>query len=325
LRFVRGQLVLILVMLLVVLRLYSMAVDETYNAPGPLQNSRTVVIPPDGTAAAARVLLRDGVINHPLVFRAAAWLTRGQGPIHAGEYFVPARSSLQQVLWILRFWAPVEHQVTIPEGLTGVQIAKIVNAAGFAAGSVPPPPEGAVLPESYKYTLDTPRGKIMERAAAAMQAAVAREWAGRDKTVPLAWPEQAVILASIVQEESPVAGELPEIAAVYENRLALGMKLQADPTVIYAASGGSTASGPAITKADLANASPYNTYMWDGLPPGPICAPGLAAIEAVLHPAKSNALFFVATGTGGHVFASTYREQLANIAAYKAALRRGAD
>jgi UPF0755 protein len=325
LRFTRGRLILFLVMLLLVLRLYSMAVDETYNAPGPLQTSRTVVIPPDGTAAAALVLRRDGVIDHPLVFRAAAWLTRGQGPIHAGEYFVPARSSLQQVLWILRFWAPVEHQVTIPEGLTGVQIAKIMNAAGFATGSVAPPAEGAVLPQSYKYTLDTPRGKILQRAEAAMQVVLAREWAGRDKTVPLAWPEQAVILASIVQEESPVAAELPEIAAVYENRLAMGMKLQADPTVIYAASGGATASGAAISNTDLANASPYNTYVWDGLPPGPICAPGLAAIEAVLHPAKSNALFFVATGTGGHVFASTYREQLANIAAYKAALRRGAD
>ncbi len=302
-----------------------MAVDETYNAPGPLQNARTVVIPPDGTAAAAGVLRQDGVINHPLVFRLAAWFTRGQGPIHAGEYFVPAHSSLQQVLWILRFWAPVEHQVTIPEGLTGIQIAKILNAAGFASGRVAPPPEGAVLPETYKYTLNTPRAAILARAEAAMQAALPRAWAARDPSIPLAWPAQAVILASIVQEESPVPSELPQIAAVYENRLARGMKLQADPTVIYAASDGATASGPGITKTDLANSSPYNTYLWEGLPPGPICSPGMAALQAVLHPAASTALFFVATGTGGHVFASTYREQLANIAAYKAALRRGSD
>jgi UPF0755 protein len=325
LRFVRGKLVLTLVTLLVVLRLYSMAVDETYNAPGPLQNARTVVIPPDGTAAAAAVLRQDGVINHALVFRAAAWFTRGQGPIHAGEYFIPAHSSLQQILWILRFWAPVAHQVTIPEGLTAIQIAKILNTAGFAAGSVPPPPEGAVLPQTYNYTLNTPRAAIVGRAEAAMRRALARAWAGRDPSIPLAWPEQAVILASIVQEESPVMAELPEIAAVYENRLARGMKLQADPTVIYAASAGATASGPAITRADLANPSPYNTYAWEGLPPGPICSPGIAALQAVLHPASTSALFFVATGTGGHVFASTYREQLANIAAYKAALRRGSD
>jgi UPF0755 protein len=325
LRFARGRLVLLLVPLLVVLNLYGMAVDETYNAPGPLINARTVVIPPDGTAAAARVLAKDGVIKYPLVFRAAAWFTRGQGPIHAGEYFIPARSSLQQVLWILRFWAPVEHQVTIPEGLTGIQIAKILNAAGFASGTVSPPPEGAVLPETYKYTLNTPRAAILARAESAMQAALPRAWAARDPSVPLAWPEQAVILASIVQEESPVASELPQIAAVYENRLARGMKLQADPTVIYAASAGATAQGPAITRSDLANPSPYNTYAWEGLPPGPICSPGIAALQAVLHPAKTNNLFFVATGTGGHVFATTYREQLANIAAYKAALRRGSD
>jgi UPF0755 protein len=215
--------------------------------------------------------------------------------------------------------------VTIPEGLTAVQIARIVNATGFAAGRVPAPPEGAVLPQSYKYTLNSGRRDILARAEVAMRTELASAWTGRDRSVPLAWPEQAVILASIVQEESPVPAELPEIAAVYENRLARGMKLQADPTVIYAASGGATASGPAISRADLANPSPYNTYMWEGLPPGPICSPGPAAIEAVLHPAESGALFFVATGTGGHVFASTFREQLANIAAYKAALRRGAD
>jgi UPF0755 protein len=325
LRFVRGRLVLILVTLLVVLRLYGMAVDETYNAPGPLQNARTVVIPPGGTAATASVLRKDGVISHALFFRAAAWLTRRQGHLHAGEYFVPAHSSLQQVLWILRFWAPVEHQVTIPEGLTGIQIAKLLNAAGFATGTVRPPPEGAVLPETYKYTLNTPRAAIMRRAEAAMQTALAQAWAGRDPSVPLAWPAQALILASIVQEESPVPAELPEIAAVYENRLARGMKLQADPTVIYAATAGGTAQGPAITKADLANSSPYNTYLWQGLPLGPICSPGIAALQAVLHPAKSDALFFVATGTGGHAFATTYQDQLANIAAYKAALRRGSD
>jgi UPF0755 protein len=271
------------------------------------------------------MLRRDGVIKYPILFRAATWFTRGQGNIHAGEYLVPARSSLSQVLHILRFGAPVEHQVTIPEGLTGVQIAKILNAAASASGHVAPPPDGAVLPETYKYTLSTGRPAILARAEAAMQAALVRQWSARDASVPFAWPEQALILASMVQEESPVPAELPEIAAVYENRLARGMKLQADPTVIYAASNGATASGPAITKTDLANLSPYNTYIWEGLPPGPICAPGVAAIAAVLHPAKSDALFFVATGTGGHVFATTYREQLANIAAYKAALRRGAD
>jgi UPF0755 protein len=153
-----------------------------------------------------------------------------------------------------------------------------------------------------------------------MDAAVAAAWAARDKTISLTSPDQAVTLASVVQEETPVAAELPEIAAVYENRLAMGMKLQADPTVIFAASGGAVAEGLPIFRADLANASPYNTYVVAGLPPGPICSPGLAALRAVLHPAASDDLFFVATGSGGHVFSKDFRQHLANVAAYRAAV-----
>jgi UPF0755 protein len=311
--------------MLVVLRVYGMAVNETYDAPGNLSVTRTVVIPPGGTAVVAGLLAQDGVITHTLLFRAAAWFTRDQGPIHAGEFLIPARSSLHQILNILRHGAPVQHQVTIPEGLTAVQIALIVNAAPDATGSVPPPAEGSVLPQTYDFTLGTSRADILRRAARAMREAVANAWAGRDQTVPLNAPDDAVTLASIVQEETPVAAELPEIAAVYENRLAKGMKLQADPTVIYAASQGAVASGAAISHADLATPSPYNTYAVTGLPPGPICAPGIAAIQAVLHPARTGALYFVATGNGGHVFATTYQDQLANIASYRVRERRGAD
>jgi UPF0755 protein len=211
----------------------------------------------------------------------------------------------------------VQHRVTIPEGLTAIQIARILNAAASASGRAAPPPEGSILPQTYDYVLNTPRPKILTRAAAALQAALAPAWAARDPNIPLASPEQAVILASIVQEETPLPAELPRIAAVYENRLKLGMRLQADPTVIYAASSGATASGLAITRADLQNPSPYNTYASPGLPPGPICAPGLAALTAVLHPVQTKNLYFVATGLGGHVFADTYPQQLRNIAAYR--------
>lgn len=307
-------------MLLVTAQLGRMAVNETYLAPGPLALSRSVVIAPEGTAAAAAVLQQDGAISHPLVFRAAAWATRKQGKLHAGEFLLPARSSLHEILDILRFAPPVEHQVTIPEGLTGVQIAKILNAAGFAAGIVPPPPEGSVLPQTYNYTLGTQRAEIVSRAASAMQEALAKAWSQRDRTISLTAPDQALVLASVIQQETPLPEELPKIAAVYENRLALGMRLQADPTVIFAASGGAVSAGAEITRADLANPSPYNTYTHDGLPPGPICAPGLAAINAVLHPAASDDLFFVATGSGGHVFARSYQDQLANQALYRSAL-----
>jgi UPF0755 protein len=294
-----------------------MAVDESYFAPGPLAVSRAVVIPPGSTADAAEILARDGAIAYPLVFRAAAWWTRKQGPIRAGEYFVPARSSLAQILRILRFGAPVQHQVTFPEGLTGIQIARILNSADAASGHVAAPPEGNILPQTYNYILGTPRRSILARASAAMQSALAAAWANRDRTISLTSPDQAVVLASIVQEETPLPDELPKIAAVYENRLAQGMKLQADPTVIFAASNGATAAGQPITRDDLGNPSPYNTYAHAGLPPGPICAPGLAALTAVLHPAHSKDLYFVATGAGGHVFAETFAQQLANIAAFR--------
>jgi UPF0755 protein len=310
--------VLWLAMLVLVLNLGRMAVTQTYQAPGDLAVSRDVVVPAGGTAEVARVLAADGVIGSPLVFRAAVWLTRGQGPVRAGEYLIPARSSLAQILGILRDGAVVEHQATIPEGLTGVQIARLLNALPDAVGMVAAPDEGSVLPQTYAYTYGTARSAILQRAQAAMVVALRAAWAGRDKTIVLASPDAAVVLASIVQEETPVAAELPKIAAVYENRLAQGMDLQADPTVIFAASGGAVASGLAITRADLANPSAFNTYVYGGLPPGAICSPGLAAIEAVLHPAASDDLYFVATGTGGHVFSKDYKQHLANVAAYRA-------
>jgi UPF0755 protein len=262
-------------------------------------------------------LAKAGVVQYTLIFRAAAFFTRKDGPIRAGEFLFPARASLAQVLAILRHGASVQHQVTIPEGLTAVQIAKIINAAPDAVGVVDAPAEGAVLPQTYDYTFGTHRAEILRRAEAAERAALQAAWDGRDGDVGLTASE-AVVLASIVQEETPVPAELPEVASVYENRLALGMKLQADPTVIYAASAGAVASGVAISRADLASDSAYNTYVAGGLPPGPICAPGLAALNAVLHPAKTDDLYFVATGTGGHVFSRTYKQHLANVAAYRA-------
>ncbi|MDE8348492.1 MAG: endolytic transglycosylase MltG [Acidocella sp.] len=305
--------------LLLVLSLGKMALNETLTAPSDFSSAKTVVIPAGGTAEAADTLVQAGVVRYPLVFRAAAWFTRHQGHIHAGEFLIPAHASLQQLLNILRFGAVVQHQVTIPEGLTGRQIAKIINAAPAASGTVAPPPEGAVLPQTYDYTLNTPRTVILHRAERAEVAALAQAWTQRDQAVNLSQHE-ALVLASIVQEETPLAAELPKVAAVYENRLAKGMKLQADPTVIFAASGGAVAAGVEITRSDLENPSLYNTYAHAGLPPGAICAPGLAALNAVLHPAVSDDLYFVATGSGGHVFSRTYKGQLANVAAYRAAV-----
>jgi UPF0755 protein len=316
LRNLRGRLVLILCVVLTVFNLGNMVVQQSYHGPAILNTTRTVIIPKGSTASVADVLAHDGVIKYRLVFRAAAWFTRHQGPIRAGEFLIPAHSSVSDILNILRHGQPVQHQVTIPEGLTAIQIAAILNHAAATTGSIPPPPDGSVLPQTYNYTLGTPRAAILARAAKAMDATLSHEWANRDPGLPLTTPQEALILASIVQQETPIPAELPEIAAVYENRLARGMKLQADPTVIYAASNGATSGGAPISRADLANPSPYNTYAHPGLPPGPIAAPGIPAIEAVLHPATTTALFFVATGTGGHVFADNFKQQLTNIAKY---------
>lgn len=300
---------------LVTFNLVNTAVQQSYRGPGALDVTKNVDIPPGGLATVAITLRRAGVIRYPLIFEFAAWITRDQGPLRAGEYRFVAHGSLRRVLHTLRFGRPVQHRVTIPEGLTATEIAAIIDGLPDATGHVAAPPQGSVLPQTYDYSFATPRSAILLRMQRAMRTTLAAAWRHRAPGLTLASPDQALILASIVQLETPVAAELPKIAGVYENRLARGMKLQADPTVIFAVTKGrATALAHRVTRADLAVDSPYNTYRHHGLPPGPIAAPGIAAIDAVLHPAATPDLFFVATGKGGHVFARTFGGQLANIA-----------
>ncbi|MDE2319106.1 MAG: endolytic transglycosylase MltG [Rhodospirillales bacterium] len=315
----RGRIFLFLLVLLTIVNVGRMAVHETYDGPGAGKADATIVIPPGGSAGVADALAKAGVIEYPLALRAAAWFTRKDGPLRAGEYLFPAHASLHQILNILRHGAEVQHQVTIPEGLTGQQIAAIINALPVATGKFAVPAEGSVLPQTYDYVWGTKRATILARARAAMRMLLAKDWAERANGLPLASPQQAVILASIVQQETPLNGDMPLIAAVYENRLQAGMKLQADPTVIFAASGGRQSGGMSITRADLALASPYNTYVAGGLPPGPICSPGAAALAAVLHPAQTDALYFVATDDGTHrsVFTHSFKDQLNNIQMFR--------
>ena len=313
-----SRLILVLWAVVILLGVGRGVFEESYNGPGPLPRTTDIVIPAGDTGEVSAVLAAEHVIRHRLVFRAAVWLTRGGGPIRAGEFRIRAHASLHEVLYTLRHAPPVEHQMTVPPGRTAIQIADLINALPATKGHVAPPPEGTVLPETYDYTYGTSRKALLNRAETAMRKALAKSWAGRADHLPLKNRQEALTLASIVQLESPKASELPRIAAVYENRLAKGMKLQADPTVIYAVTKGSaTALTHQVTDADLATASPYNTYRHKGLPPGPICAPGKAALNAVLHPAQTDDLYFVASGTGGSLFARTMHEQLANIAHYR--------
>jgi UPF0755 protein len=291
-------------------------------APGPLPEARDVVVPHGSPATVAAALLQGGVIGSEREVRVYALLTRGEGSLHAAELAFPAAASVRQVLTVLRTARPVQHQLTIPEGLTAAQIALLVQRAPALTGDTPVPDEGAVLPQSYAYERGATRAAVLERAEAAMRRTLAKVWADRAVDLPLASPQELLTLASIVERETARPEERPLVAAVFLNRLRRGMKLQSDPTVAYAISGGLDSSDPALTHADLEVANPYNTYHVTGLPPGPIGSPGLASLLAVAQPAQTDDLYFVADGTGGHVFARSLDEHNRNVARWRAAAAR---
>lgn len=292
--------------------------NDALRRPGPLAEPRAIVVPRGGTAQLADLLASDGVLDRRWLFRAAAWLTRHEGPLHAAEFAFPAHASIGQVLAILRTAHPVGHHLTIAEGLTARQIGALVAHAEAMTGEVGTIEEGTVLPETYDYEYGADRAAILARAKAAMDKALTAAWADRAAGLPLSSPRDALILASIVERETARPEERPHVAAVYENRLRQGMKLQADPTVVYLASGGSGVLDHRLTRAELGRDDPFNTYRSAGLPPAPICSPGLDSLRAVVHPDASDDLFFVADGTGGHVFSHSYEAHDVAVAKWRA-------
>ncbi|HTI01827.1 MAG TPA: endolytic transglycosylase MltG [Acidisoma sp.] len=304
----------VLVLLLTAVRAGRIYVDQVWRGPGPLSQNADFVVPHGTTNDVGEALHKAGIVDSVLAFRIAEYVTDGQGPLHAGEFAFPARISLTEVFQTLRHGRQVEHHLTIPEGLTGKDIAALINAAPAMTGRVSLAREGAILPNTYDYLYGTPRPVLLARAEHALAAAMGKLWPDRAPNLPLTSPEEAITLASIVERETAKPEERPMVAAVYLNRLAAGMKLQADPTVIYGLSDGSGVMDRPLDHADLLTPSAYNTYLNTGLPPGPIAAPGIASIRAVLHPADSDALYFVADGQGGHVFSHDYAGQMKNVA-----------
>ncbi len=295
-------------------------VTRSFDIPGPLREPRTVVLP-EGLGAwdVADRLTDAGVIDDPVLFVAGTWIEGGERALKAGEYEFEALVAPRGVMEKLVAGETVVRRLTVAEGLTAAEIVARVNATEGLAGEVAAAPaEGTLLPDTYHYALGDSRHALMERMTRGMEQALDELWPARDGALPLASAHDALVLASIVEKETGLADERPLVAAVFLNRLRRGMRLQSDPTVIYALTRGRAPLGRPLTRADLAVDDPYNTYRHKGLPPGPIASPGRSALEAVLHPAETDALYFVADGSGGHAFATTLDEHNRNVARWRA-------
>lgn len=296
-----------------------MFVVAEVDRPGPLEQDKTVLVPRgSGATEIAELLERSGVIGNDMLFLGAAQVIGAGASLKAGEYVFPAGISTRGAVELLQSGKTVVRRLTVPEGYTTVQILDLLRGAEGLFGEVEgKPAEGSLLPETYHYSWGDTRQGVLERMRAGMKKALDEAWAGRAPDLPLKDKHEALVLASIVERETGVSAERPRVAAVFVNRLRQGMKLQSDPTVIYGLSNGTGSLDRPISKADLAARHPYNTYVIDGLPPGPIANPGLAALQAVMRPADSDDLYFVADGSGGHAFAKTLAEHNRNVTRWR--------
>ncbi|MBV9884062.1 MAG: endolytic transglycosylase MltG [Sphingomonadaceae bacterium] len=289
---------------------------------GPISQPVTLIVDQGASIAKVADQLEDAhaIRGNATTFRAFARLFGAHAPVQSGEFLLPAGSSPEAILYQLQFGRPVQRMVTIPEGMPSVLVQERLMAIPFLTGAVDVPPEGSVLPDTYSYRRGETRAAVLGRMQNAMRATLARLWPRRTPATAVVSPEAAVILASIVEKETGKASERRLIAGVYGNRLRRGMPLQADPTVIYPVTHGRPL-GRRILESELQANNGYNTYRSPGLPIGPIANPGRASIAAVLDPAPTNALYFVADGTGGHVFADTLQQHQANVARWYAIRR----
>lgn len=294
--------------------------NSHFDTPGPLGVTRTVSIPKgEGRIEIAERLEREGVIANRWTFVVnhllQGWLGgRKNLELKAGEYEIKKNSSMRQVMEIIAEGRSVLAKLTVPEGLTSLQIVERVKADANLTGEVTDvPAEGSLLPETYRYSRGMPRQEILERMRVDQQRTLAALWEKRQPGLPFETMEQAVILASIVEKETARPDERERVAAVFVNRLRKGMPLQSDPTILYGLYGGAVQWGKPILKTEIEAKNPHNTYQVRGLPPTPICNPGRPALEAVLNPAKTNDLYFVADGNGGHIFSETLKEHNAAV------------
>ena len=323
-RWVTAGALLVVILMAGLAGIVALSVARQFDSPGPLAADANVVIPRGaGLATIARTLADAGVIRYPITFRLAIRFHDAARDLKAGEYRFPAAASMRQVMEILKSGETVVRRLTVPEGLTSREIVALVaSAEGLAGEPGPVPPEGSLLPETYHYSWDDERGALLKRMETAQQDVLRDLWAKRDPNLPIGSPEEALVLASIVEKETALDGERALVASVFLNRLKRGMRLQSDPTVVYGLTQGQSPLGRALTRQDLDTPSAYNTYLIDGLPPGPIANAGRAALQAVLNPAPTGYLYFVADGSGGHAFATTLDEHNRNVAQWRKVQRQ---
>jgi UPF0755 protein len=294
---------------------------QALETPGPLQEDKVVNIPARaGKRDIADVLAREGVINvNPWVFIGGVYALKASSDLKPGEYSFAKNASLRDVIATIVEGKVVQHAITIPEGLTSEQIVARLSDNDIFSGSVREiPREGTLLPETYKFPRGTTRDQVIQRMQQTQKRVLAEIWERRNPDIPIKSPEQLVTLASIVEKETGRADERSRVAAVFSNRLRQKIKLQSDPTIIYGLVGGKGTLGRPIKRSEISQPTPYNTYVIDGLPPGPISNPGRASLEATANPARTRDLFFVADGTGGHTFTETYDAHQKNVAKLRA-------
>jgi UPF0755 protein len=289
---------------------------QRFEAPGPLAEDKMVNIPRGlGIKDIADLLQREGVIDQPYVFMGGVIALKARGELKYGEYQFTKNSSVADVVDTITEGKVIQHAVTVPEGLTSEQIvARLLENDGLAGQIKEIPREGTLLPETYRFTRGMTREQIIQRMQQAHRRVLQEVWERRMQDLPVKTPEQLVVLASIVEKETGRPDERTRVAAVFVNRLKNRMRLQSDPTIIYGLTGGKGSLGRPILKSEIEQPTPYNTYVVDGLPPGPIANPGRASLEAAANPARTKELYFVADGTGGHVFSENYTEHQKNVA-----------
>lgn len=293
----------------------------TWTADGPAAHDMTIQVERGSSLRAmADKLEKAGAIDSAESFWLLARLFGDDKPIKFGEYRIPKSASPAEILRILQSGKPLQRLITVPEGMPSIMVYERLMAEPLLTGSIEVPAEGSVLPDSYSFERGETRQAVLDRMQVAMKRTLGKLWAERKPTTVVKSPEEAIILASVVEKETGKPSERRMVAGVYSNRLRIGMKLDADPTIIYPVTKGKPL-GRRIRVSELRADNGYNTYVRLGLPQGPIANPGRESIAAVLDPAETNALYFVADGTGGHVFAATLAEHNANVVKWRAIRR----